>query len=390
MTLFLDARPVDAFRVLTDLVRPAQPRRGNDAADPDGVASGSPREIDLDQLASDLDAIRDATIASLGQDDAAYIRRLLRTQRGLDLAGRAALLAGIFPPAWFAGVTMLSVAKILDNMEIGHNIIHGQWDWMRDPEIHSTTWEWDHACPASQWKHSHNYMHHQWTNVTGKDRDIGYGAIRIDPDEPWHPRHLAQPAVFVALAVLFDLGIALHDNEAINLNHPLDTDLDAAGPKLAESWNKVRALGLKDFVFFPLLAAPLGPPSVVAAATGTLAANVIRNLWTFGVIFCGHFPDGAEIFNKEDVEDETRGGWYLRQILGSANFEGGRLTDVMTGNLNHQIEHHLFPDLPSNRYAEIAPQVREVCERHDIPYNTGSFVRQFGSVVRKVLRLSLP
>ena len=141
---------------------------------------------------------------------------------------------------------------------------------------------------------------------------------------------------------------------------------------------------------FPALALPLGVPSAVSVATGNLAANVVRNLWSFAVIFCGHFPDGVEIFPRGSAENETRGHWYRRQVLGSANFEGGPLMHLMTGNLDHQIEHHLFPDLPSNRYVEVAPKVREVCERHGVAYNTGSFARQFGSVVRKVLRLSLP
>ena len=124
--------------------------------------------------------------------------------------------------------------------------------------------------------------------------------------------------------------------------------------------------------------------------TGAAAANVVRNLWSFAVIFCGHFPDGVTIFTQEEVADESRGGWYRRQILASANFTGGRVMDMLSGNLNHQIEHHLFPDLPSNRYAEIAPKVQSICERHGIPYNTGSFARQFGTVVRKVLRLTFP
>ena len=74
----------------------------------------------------------------------------------LEFGSRGVLLFSLFPPAWFAGTTGLSIAKILENMEIGHNILHGQWDWMRDPKIHSTTWEWDYATPAAQWKHAHN------------------------------------------------------------------------------------------------------------------------------------------------------------------------------------------------------------------------------------------
>ena len=88
---------------------------------------------------------------------------------------------------------MLGVAKILENMEIGHNVMHGQWDWMNDPEIHSSTWEWDTAQPAEQWKHSHNYVHHQFTNVLGFDNDIGYGILRMAREQKWSPFNLGQP-----------------------------------------------------------------------------------------------------------------------------------------------------------------------------------------------------
>ena len=349
-----------------------------------------PEDVDLDALAAALDAIREEVLSSLGEADAAYLRRLLKVQRGLDLGGRAALLAGVFPPAWLAGVAMLGLAKILENMEIGHNVMHGQWDWMRDPQIHSTTWEWDNVCPSSQWKHSHNHRHHQWTNVDGMDRDIGYGALRIDASQPWRRDHLAQPIVFVVLALLFEYGVSIHDNEHLKLHGREKTDFEAAGPKLRETWAKIKRQAAKDYLWFPALAIPFGLPSVVSSLTGAAAANVVRNLWSFAVIFCGHFPDGVTIFTQEEVADESRGGWYRRQILGSANFSGGRVMDLLSGNLNHQIEHHLFPDLPSNRYAEIAPKVQSICERHGIPYNTGSFPRQFGTVVRKVLRLTFP
>jgi fatty acid desaturase len=62
----------------------------------------------------------------------------------------------------------------------------------------------------------------------------------------------------------------------------------------------------------------------------------------------------------------------------------------MTGNLSFQIEHHLFPDLPSNRYQEIAPKVRDLFERYGLTYTTGSLPRQVGSAWKKVFRLSLP
>ena len=345
--------------------------------------------FDAAGFARELDDIRSDVLASLGADDADYIRRMIQMQRRLDLAGRATLMAGIFPPAWVAGTAMLGVAKILENMEIGHNVMHGQFDWMRDPEIHSTSWEWDNVCPSSQWKHTHNHMHHQWTNVRGMDRDIGYGILRVDEQQRWHPIHLAQPAIFVLLAAFFEYGVGFHDAES-DLQSDEKVTLSRIAPKLRETFTKIRSQVLKDYVAFPALALPLGLSSVAASITGAAAANLMRNLWSFSVIFCGHFPDDVTYFDRDVVENETSGHWYRRQIMGSANFTGGAVMNVMSGNLNHQIEHHLFPDLPANRYVEIAPKVREICARYDVPYNTGSFPRQFGSVIRKIVRLALP
>jgi fatty acid desaturase len=124
--------------------------------------------------------------------------------------------------------------------------------------------------------------------------------------------------------------------------------------------------------------------------TGNVTANLSRNLWSFMIIFCGHFPDGTQEFSEEETADESRGMWYFRQVLGSANLTGGKLFHVLSGNLSHQIEHHLFPDIPAHRYAEISVEVREICERYGVPYNSGPLTKQFGTVVRKIARLSLP
>ena len=78
-------------------------------------------------------------------------------------------------------------------MEIGHNVMHGQWDWMNDPQIHSSTWDWDTASTAEAWKHSHNYVHHTFTNIRGKDKDLGYEIMRIDPQQKLAPG-LPRPA----------------------------------------------------------------------------------------------------------------------------------------------------------------------------------------------------
>jgi len=123
---------------------------------------------------------------------------------------------------------------------------------------------------------------------------------------------------------------------------------------------------------------------------GNLVANGIRNLWTFMIIFCGHFTTDAEIFPKSVLDNETRGSWYLRQLRGSSNLTGGKLFHIMSGNLSHQIEHHLFPDIPSRRYAAMSVEVQEICARYGQHYNKGSLVKQFGQVCGRILRYALP
>ena len=342
---------------------------------------------DIDTIGAELDAIRDEVVADLGERDAHYIRSVIKTQRTLEVGGRAALLVSLFPIAWLVGTTALSLAKILENMEIGHNVMHGQWDWMRDPEIHSSTWEWDNVSSAEGWKHSHNFQHHMFANVVGKDRDLGYEIMRIDPGQPWHPVYLAQPFYNVVLAALFQWGVALHDLEIDEVRRGRKT-WSAAAKDLKRLVSKARKQVVKDYVVWPALSGP----SAVPAFFGSLGANLVRNVWSHAVIFCGHFPDGAETFDytEDQLEGETRGGWYVRQLLGSANLDGGRLFHILAGNLSFQIEHHLFPDVPSNRYEEISPRVREVCERYGLPYTSGPLYRQYAQVLIKIARYAFP
>jgi len=333
----------------------------------------------------ELDAIRERVIADLGDRDATYIRRVIKAQRALEVGGRALLFAGILPPAWLAGTAMLAASKILDNMEIGHNVMHGQYDWMGDPALTSRNFEWDSACPSDQWRHSHNYMHHTYTNIVDMDRDIGYGILRMSEDQRWHPYYLGNPVYAFLLMVFFQYGVALHELETERIRSG-EISIADKRDTIRGIWRKVKRQTLKDYVAFPLLAGPFAP----WVFTGNLTANLIRNVWSYAIIFCGHFPDGTQEFSKEETANESRGMWYFRQVLGSANLTGGKLFHVMSGNLSFQIEHHLFPDLPAFRHEEISKEVQEICERYGVPYNKGPLPKQFGTVVRKICRLALP
>ena len=342
---------------------------------------------DIEAIGRELDAIRRSVIDSRGERDAAYIRRVIATQRKLEVAGRLLLLAGRNRPAWLAGTSCLALAKILDNMEIGHNVLHGQWDWMRDPQIHSSTWQWDHASPPEQWQRAHNVQHHTYTNILGKDNDLGYGIMRVDEDQPWTPRFLIQPVWNFFNACIFEYGIAMYDiefGEHLRAKKGFTPELRS---RVRQTATRIGKQVTKEYVLHPLLSGAGWRRTI----TGNLTANLIRNVWSHSVIMCGHFPEGVETFEQPALdENETRAQWYLRQMLGSANISGSPTMHVLAGNLSHQIEHHLFPDLPSNRYAEIAPRIRDLFDRYGLSYNARPLPRQVASAWHKVLRLSLP
>ncbi len=410
--------------------------------DENGIASPLAKLSDeqIEELAREFDAIHDEVYEDLGDRDRKYIVAMIEFHRTLAVSSRVLLLASAFKPAWLAGTTTLSLAKILENMEIGHNVLHGQWDWMNDPQIHSSTWDWDTASTSEAWKHSHNYIHHTYTNIRGKDKDLGYEIMRIDPNQKWHPVYLFQPLYNLALMALFEWGVAVHD---------MDIEAIRAGKKPKEDVvkdlkgiaGKARTQIVKDYIAWPALSALAAaaattavelvrgggepkPPSRRAGLRRRLdprrrtkrakaeqlgrralesgvrtykttfwadiAANIVRNLWSHAIIFCGHFPDQTYTFSQDEVEDESRGAWYVRQLSGAANIEGGPMFHVWSGNLGYQVEHHLFPDMPSTRYAEIAPRVKEICERYELPYNSGPFFQQWGMVNRTIARLAFP
>src|SRR5256885_14844752 len=380
----------------------------------------------IQELGREFDAIHDEIFAELGDRDRRYIVSMIEMHRRLVVLGRVLLLASRFRPTRIAGTTALSTAKILENMEIGHNVMHGQWDWMNDPQISSSSWDWDSASTAEAWKHSHNYIHHTYTTIRGKDRDLGYEIMRIDPHQKWHPVYLFQPLYNLVLAAFFEWGVASHD---------LDFEAIKKGEKSKEQLKrevkgmlrKGRQQIVKDYIAWPLISAladaavragiearrrpgvrervarrlrrrPTPSQTILESATATfratlradVTANIVRNGWAYAIIFCGHFPDQAYTFSQEEAEDESRGGFYVRQLLGAANIDGSPMFHVASGNLGYQVEHHLYPDMPSTRYAEIAPRVKAICERYGLPYNSGPLRKQLGMVHRTILRLALP
>jgi len=350
-----------------------------------------PDKQTLDEFALELDALRAEATARVGSQDARYIKRMIAFQRTCEISARILMVCGFISPLlWVFAVLLLALAKILDNMEIGHNVMHGQYDWMNDPHINSRSFDWDNAGDSNSWKRYHNYEHHTYTNILGKDRDFGYGLLRMSHDLPWRPKNLLQFFTYIKLSLLFEWGIAYHElaGERIFFGKKKSvSELPISRQQLKRDFFKKAGKQLfKDYVLYPLLCLPVWLPVLICS----FIANILRNIWTSTIIFCGHFTEDTHVFTEEETNNETRGEWYRRQILGSSNIKGGRLFHIFSGHLSFQIEHHLFPDIPAKRYQQIAKDVERICHKHSIPYNSASFGTQYFGVLKRILRHSFP
>ncbi len=334
-----------------------------------------------------VDEIRREVMDSLGEQDAKYIYKIRNFVRYSEIASRGMLMfGGWIPPVWVIGTGLLGISKIVENMELGHNVMHGQFDWLNDPSLNGANYDWDTMATGDDWKYTHNYVHHTYTNIVGKDHDVGYGLLRVSESQKWEPRFLFNIPLAIQLMVFFEwyVGVQnLHLEDALVYKTKTWKQVWANATKFRK---KARRQILKDYVFFPLIAGPNALPVLA----GNAIANVIRSLWSSAVIFNGHFTEDAETFEADNVENETRAEWYLRQIRGSSNFTGTDWLHILSGNLSHQIEHHLFPDMPANRYAEVAPKIKALCAEYDINYNEANFFKQFGSVWVRLAKCSLP
>ena len=349
-------------------------------------------------LAAELNTLYKEVMDSLGADDARYIQRVYSTVVYSELIARGLLVAAgrmkswqKATATWILATSLLSFSKILNNMELGHNVMHGQFDWMQHPHLNSKNFDWDIVCPAPLWQHSHNYLHHTYTNIVCRDHDVGYHLIRVTDEQPWVPDDRNNMMKTMVLALGFEWAVAFHDIQISAEEYADSPEFDDIMQAKSQAlFSKIARQVGKDYLSLPAATGLFfGKRSAFSTLSGNFVANITRNIWTWAVIFCGHFTEQAHIYTQLK-ENETKGEWYVRQILGSSNIEGKKWFHILTGNLSHQIEHHIFPDMPANHYTRIAPQVQAICQKYGLSYNTGRFGRQFKQMIGRIRHFSHP
>lgn len=337
-----------------------------------------------------LDALRREVEAKIGEEDAQYIKRIGALSSALEVLGRGLIHLSIDPVTFGVGVSALWVHKALELMEIGHPALHGAYDGLPDAQkFASETFKWKAPVDELAWRKSHNLKHHQFTNIEGKDPDLNFGQLRLSARVPYEIAHKLQPLSNIITGFGFGMALNLHVTGMLDLHFKFNDELEVLPDRKPETVRAAyRAFVSKhlrhygrEYVFFPLLAGPFFPKVLL----GNLISEVARDLFAAAIIYCGHvgstdYPRGTEA--------KGRAHWYAMQVEGSRDVEVPLPISILTGGLDRQIEHHLFPRMPPNRLREIAPRVKAICAEHGIKYRTDSWPATLKEVLGELRRFA--
>ncbi|MDB4970829.1 MAG: putative LINOLEOYL-CoA [Myxococcales bacterium] len=349
----------------------------------------------LRRFGEEIDQIRKRIEARVGVDDVARIKKLERFSRSMEALGRVLLHVSIEPFSFSAGVLALWIHKQLQATEIGHTALHGAYDGLDGAgKFDGKTFRWDLPIDEAAWRIGHNVKHHQYTNVAGKDPDIHFGNVRLTDKTPYKKHHRWQlPMTLFVIWPNFGWMMNAHFTGLIDVyfgnGRPEQFDFIEERSRAEiikahkQAFRKYVPYYLKNYLLFPLLAGP----GFLKVLFGNWLAETMRDVYSAATIYCGHVGEDVKSF-PEGARAHGRGAWYAMQIEATHNFEVSRPLSILCGGLDHQIEHHIFPRLAPERLREVAPEVREACERHGVAYRTASWARTLKGALSRVAKLA--
>ncbi|HSA58578.1 MAG TPA: fatty acid desaturase [bacterium] len=344
----------------------------------------------------EISAVGEEVRARLGDEDVAYVKKLRKVSRAAEAVGRALIHFSLDPLTWSAGVFSLWLHHQLETAEIGHSALHGCWDGLKGAEaFYPSAFKWTMPVDEKAWQHEHNILHHQYTNIVGRDPDLNYGGLRIAEQTRWLPRNLVQFLQFFWTAPIFAWTIAIHATGLTDLTHPRndetyanvlpDKKITTLLKAFKQTAKKMIPYSLYEFGFWPMLAGPLW----WKVLAGNLTAETMRNVYTCATIYAGHFGDDLTYFDK-DFKAKGRGEWYKAQIEAAHNYDVPVPVSVLCGALDYQIEHHLFPKLPPNRLREVGPKIQKICKKYGIRYHRSDWGKTLKESLKRIFKMSFP
>ncbi|MFW7379294.1 MAG: fatty acid desaturase family protein [Oligoflexus sp.] len=352
----------------------------------------------MQDFANELDNIYRRIESEIGEKDLDYIKRVSKFSKTMEFTGRSLIHFSLDPLTFGTGVIALWLHKQLETTEIGHSVLHGAYDkYTTSKAFHSKSFRWDIPIDEESWRYGHNFKHHTFTNIVGKDPDTHFGIVRLNSRIPHQWVHYIQLPIGLFLIVpnfsfsmnahftgLLDIYDIFSRKSRRNFDFLKSLSLQEILSAHRKAFRKYIPYYTKNYVFYPMLAGPF----FLKVLFGNWLAELMRDIYSSATIFCGHVGADTQAYD-EDTKSLNRGEWFAMQIEASNNFEVTLPLSILCGALNRQIEHHLFPKLPPNRLREIAPEVQAVCERFGVDYRTDTWPNTLKKVVKQIAVLSV-
>ena len=358
------------------------------------------KDVDKEQLQIDIDTIKD-TIGDATQEDFKHLLKLKRWGKGSTLFGFfLIILISIFEPNVFVFWSLAVISAVLIGVgnvgrwaNVAHPILHGAYDKVPNiPKRYTKKGfaagkrryiDWFDWITPDAWAYEHNIMHHYHLGEMD-DPD------NVERNLKW--LHNAKMPMFMKYAIVYLFAVMwklayyapntlriLENKERAKKKLPPTEDYQISpftknGLILWRDY--ILPYGLFKFILLPILFLPLGLSAVISVFIILFLSEIIANLWSFLVIVPNH---SAEDIYQFSTPHKTQGEYYLRQIMGSVNYNtGSDLIDFAHGFLNYQVEHHLFPDKPHSFYQKMQPIVKEICKKHNLEYRQESVFKRIG------------
>lgn len=360
------------------------------------------REVDQAALQKDVEDIKKNI--KVGEEDFQHLLKLEKWGRFATISGFAIIALVVYLSSYdssintfdfwffgFIGAFLVSTGNVARWANVTHPILHGAYDKVPNIPFRYTKkgyavgnrrWvDWLDWIKPDAWAYEHNIMHHYHLGEAD-DPD------NVEKNLEW--LHILKMPMFFKYAIVYIFASVwkvayyapntlriLDNKEKRGTDNPRSDsfEFNPLAKRGKELWLQYYLpYGLFQFAFLPLLFSPLGTTAVLSALMFLVIAELLANLHSFLVIVPNH---SAEDIYQFSTPHKTQGEYYLRQIMGSVNYNTGTdFVDFLHGFLNYQIEHHLFPNMPHSYYQKMQPIVKEICKKHNLEYRQDSVFKR--------------
>ena len=364
-------------------------------------------DVDKEQLEKDINAIKE-TMGAVGEEDFQHLLKLERWGRMFTFSGYGIILllsilglggelsAIVFWPLAIIAALCISTGNVTRWADVVHPVLHGAYDKVPNiPEKYTKKVfakgarrfiDWLDWIKPQAWEYEHNIMHHYHLGES-EDPD------NVERNLQW----LIQSKIpmFIRYIIIYIFAgmwkflyyapntLRILENKKRRESDKIDItdyELDPRTKNGLELWMEyLLPYFVIKFIVFPVLFLPFGIQASVNALIIIVIAEFLANLHSFLVIVPNHSAEDIYMFSEPH---KSTGEFYLRQIMGSVNYNTGTdFLDFVHGFLNYQIEHHLFPNMPHSYYQKMQPIVKDICKKHNLEYRQESVWKRIGMTI---------